>query len=182
MTTPIAADDGTRILDAAAETRAKLTWVSIVVGLLGLQVLLGGFSAYCALSDTRDGVLPDYYRQGLDWDGKRAATAASAETGWVASLHVAGDTDIYGHRVVELTLTDAAGSPVEGASVSCELFAHTEASRLTTLDLAPVADRPGVYVATPEMRRHGLWTIAAGANRGRETFVGSWEHAVGREI
>ena len=50
------------------ERRARRFWVSVIVGFLGLQVLIGVASVVLALNDPSVAVIPNYHQSALDWD------------------------------------------------------------------------------------------------------------------
>lgn len=143
-------------------------WVSVIVGLLSLQVLMCSVAIVLATTDESMAIEPNFGEKSLRWDEARAAKQASEALGWTASVDIPAASDFYGHRTVRVTLLDRAGQAVADANVRMTLFHHAHASRAQQVVLA--SDGGGVYSAEVEMRHQGLWEFRIVAQRGSEVF------------
>jgi len=84
---------------------------------------------------------------------------------------------------LELTLHDADGDPLAGATVTVEAFHNTRGDDIVRDALADTGD--AVYTASLPMRRNGRWELRFTVDRGAEHFThtevrhlfveGSWE-------
>lgn len=148
----------------------RLKWPLIVVALLAGHAVLMMVAVTLALASPPAGIPDDYYGAALDWDARQAARRTSEALGWRVAIAPSVVTNPLGARRVSIELVDAAGRPVEGASLSARAYHHAKASRVVEQsDWYEAA--PGVYVAELRMPRAGLWEFALRAQRGPDAFV-----------
>lgn len=106
-------------------------------------------------------VEPDYYRKAVEWDSTQATQARSDALDWEVSTQLVAQPD--GATQLLLTLTDASGAVVEGASVLGALLHVARASEVQQVAFAATGD--GHYIATVPMARAGVWELKLTANR-----------------
>jgi nitrogen fixation protein FixH len=152
------------------ELSARWIWTAVIVGLLGMQLLLGAVSVVLALSGPGAAVQADYHQRSLDWDEQQARQRASRELGWSVSLSVSADSTLYGERRLELRLIDAHHQPVKNADVKLSLWHHARPAEIQRLTLVPDATQPGTYAATAVIRKSGLWQVELTIDRGSQHF------------
>jgi nitrogen fixation protein FixH len=143
--------------DLQAERRAKRFWVSLVVGLLGLQLVVGGVAISLATNDPSVAVIPNYHAAALDWDATKRTRNAVARRGWKAELTVAEVADGRGRRAIQLRVFDQTGRPGEGLRVAGRYYRHARAGDVASLELPDVGD--GQYLTLVPMAEAGLWQV-----------------------
>ncbi len=151
---------------------AHWVWPGLVMALLGAQLGMGAVAVTLATADPAWRVVPHYHEQALQWDGVVAARVASDRLGWKVSVEPEEWTTADGQRPLALTLLDALGRPVEGATVTVELWHHARPDALTTVRCEPSAE-PGRYLGTARLARTGLWQVEIAAERRDERFAKS---------
>lgn len=142
---------------------------ALVIGLLTLQVTMCVFAAILANSDPTSSVEPDYYRKAVAWDDSARLRRASAALHWKAELSVSDEAALSGERRVLCRLHDSAGAPVEGASVTAEMFHHARASNRHTLIFGALPN--GEYATLAPSTLPGLWEFRLTATHGADTYV-----------
>ena len=142
-------------------------WPFIIAGALVLHV--AAMMAMVALATSNDSyaVEPDYYRKALAWDEKRAQDSRNAELGWRLEFTVEPAAP-GGDPIVQATLTDAMGAPIDGATVAVEAFANVRRDDVLTAVLSP---SDSVYQATMPVRRDGLWEFRFSVTLGDDLFT-----------
>lgn len=148
---------------ASRNRRAATFWGALVVGLLGIQVLVGVGAVVIATSDPSASIVPDYYEKALRWDDEKAARLASDALGWEATVRLSPAADRRGDRTVVVSILDASGDPVADAEVRGRVYHHARAA-----DAMPIALRrqgDGHYTATAPVARGGLWQFDLTATR-----------------
>ena len=143
-------------------------WPLILAGLL-----LGGVGANIALmlvatGDASFAVEPNYYAKAVAWDETMAQEAKNAALGWGVAVTL-DRAPVPGKVELAARITDRAGAPISGASVSVEAFHSSRARRVFTAPLLPAAD--GRYAVTLPLERPGLWEIRVRIERGPEVFT-----------
>lgn len=141
------------------ETVARWKWAGLVVGLLVLQVLMGGFAALLAVSDPAFAVIPNYHDRSMHWDDVVAARQASAALGWKSRVSAADSADMFGKRRLTISLEDATGRPLAGAQVRLQLYHHARPLEIQEVTLLPDVAAPGQYFAEAIVRRDGIWEV-----------------------
>lgn len=142
---------------ASVERRARRIWVSVIVGLLGIQVLIGAVSIHLATNDQSAAVVPNYHQAALDWDQTKQAALAASRNGWRMSLTTSDVADGRGMRAVELVAIDADRRPIESLVVTGQVYHHAVAGQVESIEFRSVGD--GRYLAMAPMARRGLWQI-----------------------
>ena len=89
-------------------------WPTIVVGMLGMQIILCSVAFFVATSDPSQAVVHDYHTKALAWDEHMAGLRAGEALGWSVELVVAESADMLGDRTIRLSLKDAQGGPLTG--------------------------------------------------------------------
>lgn len=143
--------------------RAATFWGSLVVGLLGIQVLVGVGAVVIATADPSASIVPDYYEKALRWDDEKAARVASDALGWDATVSLSPAADRQGERTVVVSILDGSGEPVADADVRGRVYHHARAA-----EPVPIVFRGqggGHYTATAPVARDGLWQFDLTASR-----------------
>jgi nitrogen fixation protein FixH len=151
---------------------AHWVWPGLVIALLGAQLGMGAVAVTLATADPAWRVVPHYHEQALQWDGVVAARAASDRLGWNVSITPDETRSADGRRSLTVTLVDSLGRPVEGATVTVELWHHARPDALTTVRCEPSTE-PGRYLGAARMNRTGLWQVEIAAQRRDERFAKS---------
>ena len=153
------------------EKRARRMWVSLVVLLLGLQVVIGGVAVYLATGDPSVSVVPDYHHAALNWDAVRRADGAAARQGWTIQVKALEVVDAEGRRAVEVRLSDRLGQPIDGLEMTGTLYHHARAGDVQEISLPSAGG--GRYLTTVEMNRPGLWQVVLAIEGGEEPMRSS---------
>lgn len=144
-------------VDPTLERKARRFWVSIIVGLLGLQVIGGAVAIYLATSDPSVAVIPNYYQAGLDWDVKRRNMNRMKTLGWTTSVLVDAEDVDLGQRMVTIQVRNSQGAPVSQVRVAAQLFHHARGMEIHRMIFDETA--PGDYVAISRLTQPGLWQV-----------------------
>lgn len=149
-------------------------WPVSIAGVLALTVVANGFLLYEATKPGTEAVEPDYYRKAVNWDSAMAQARRNVVLAW----RVEGRLDSAGR--LTLSLTDAAGRPLEDAHVAVEGFALAQAARLyhATLDLDP----DGRYEGTVPSPQRGLHEVRVTVTRGADRFTAVLRGAPGGRL
>jgi nitrogen fixation protein FixH len=160
-----------RVSSAPRRTHRLWPWVPaiLLVSLIGTQLTV----LASVLGDPAFATEPDYYQKAVDWDAHRAREQESQALGWNARVRW-DERDAANLRSLHLELTAADGSAVPGAQVHVVAFHNARAAQ--PLELEPLESSPGVYSATFEGHRPGLWELRIEATRGREAFETTLRH------
>ena len=154
-------------------------WPIGVAVILGATVIANLVVMRIATSDPSFTIEPDYYKKAVAFDSTIAEERRSATLGWTAtSTIVASDT--AGRPTLTVTLLDAQGQPVTGATMTVVALANIRANDLVSVSLHEVA--PGRYQSTLAARIAGQWEVRVDAVRGAEHFVVSTRTDVARAI
>ena len=151
---------------------AHWVWPGLVCALLGAQVGLGVVAVTLATADPAWRVVPHYHEQALRWDGVMAARAASDRLGWDVSISPEEATTPGGPQSVVVTLVDGDGRPVDGATLTVELWHHARPGEVTTI-VCPQSAVPGRYIGDARLNRSGLWQVEIAARRHEQLFAKS---------
>lgn len=138
------------------ERRARRFWVSVIVGFLGLQVLIGIASIVLALSDPTVAVIPNYHQSALDWDVTHRSRQLAEQLGWEIDYNVV-PSEQAGQRSLLVSILDRDRQPLSGLNVSAKLYRHARAGEVDQFKLKAVAD--GNYQADTKLNERGLWQI-----------------------
>jgi len=138
------------------ERRARRFWVSVIVGFLGLQVLIGVASIVLALNDPSVAVIPNYHQSALDWDVTHRARQLADQLGWQIDYNVV-PAERAGHRSLLVTIMDRDGKPLSDLNVSAKVYRHARGGNVDKFKLKAIAD--GNYQADTKLSGKGLWQI-----------------------
>ncbi len=138
------------------ERRARRFWVSVIVGFLGLQVLIGIASIVLAFNDPSVAVIPNYHQSALDWDVTHHARQLTDQLGWQIDYNVV-PAEQAGHRSLFVAILDRDGKPVSDLNVSAKLYRHARGGIVDRFKLKAIAD--GNYQADTKLTDKGLWQI-----------------------
>ena len=155
----------------------------MIAGALAFHVISSLVVVYVATSDPSYAVEDDYYQKAVAWDEKRAQDRLNQDLGWLLDFNVTPPEKPGDQPALELTLHDADGDPLAGATVTVEAFHNTRGDDIVRDALADTGD--AVYTASLPMRRNGRWELRFTVDRGAEHFThtevrhlfveGSWE-------
>jgi len=140
---------------ARTERRARRFWVSLIVGFLGIQVVIGMCALYLALGDPSVAIIPNYHQSALDWDIKQRSKQLLRELGWEVSASVSPISSEQ--RNVIIQVMSEAGGPVENLHVEAKVFHHARGQEIYQALLRE--ETPGLYMTTLALTRPGLWQI-----------------------
>jgi len=149
---PCEADDPAAL--RRADRRAAWLWGSIIVALLGIQVLAGVIAIVLATADPTVAVVPDYYGKAIRWDQTQQLRRASRELGWRVVAEVAPQSTIDPLRI---HIHDAQQQPLVGIRGTLQLYHHARATAIESAELEPLA--PGLYTTALRLDRPGLWQL-----------------------
>lgn len=138
------------------ERRARRFWVSVIVGFLGLQVLIGVASIVLALSDPTVAVIPNYHQSALDWDVTHRSRQLAGQLGWAIDYNVV-PSEQAGQRSLLVTILDRDRRPVGGLNVSAKLYRHARGGEVDKFKLKAIAE--GNYQADTKLSEPGLWQV-----------------------
>ncbi|MFT3882633.1 MAG: FixH family protein [Gemmatales bacterium] len=153
------------------ELFAKWKWVGLIVGLLSIQVIVGGMAIFLANSDPAHSVVPNYHQQALEYDKVLAARQLSHQLGWTWSIVPGQQIDTTGKRQLTLQLQDNRAQPVTEAHVILQLLHHARGNSRQNITLTPVPQKPGWYQGEAVVDRAGLWQVDLSVDRQKEHFV-----------
>lgn len=142
---------------AAAERRARRFWVSLIVGLLGLQVMGGVVAIYLATSDPTVAVIPNYYQAGLDWDITKRNRDRFVTLGWNCKVQVQPHDPQSSHRAVVIQVRSKLSQPVVDLRVTGLVYHHARGQEQHSLTFDE--SNPGDYVAMIPLTQSGLWQV-----------------------
>jgi nitrogen fixation protein FixH len=166
-----ASDPSLALAACAARPSGSLRWPIIVVSLLSVHLLLMLSVAAIATRDRSFAVLPNYYRNAIEWDRHQAQRRASQQLGWKIAIEPAEQIDPLGRRAISFTLTDAHDRPVQAESLDVSFFHHAHAGEASKATLSATA--PGRFDATLPMRYAGYWLFDIQTSVQGQTFTAS---------
>ncbi len=142
---------------AQAERRARRFWVSLIVGLLGLQVFIGIGSIFLSIGDPTVAVVPNYHQKALDWDATHRARQLTKKLGWHIAPQVGVLLPENHKRLVRIGIRDNADQAVQGLNLSAKVYHHARGA--TIHDLRFTETDAGYYEATTSLAESGLWEL-----------------------
>jgi nitrogen fixation protein FixH len=142
-------------------------WPAIIAGALGLHVLAMMVMVSFATSNDSYAVEPDYYQKALNWNQKQAQDRSNSELGW--SLDFVVESAAPGNDpMLRVSLTDADGSPLDGAEIAVEAFSNVRRDDILAATVMPSG---GGYQTTMPMRGNGRWEFRFIVTRGDDVFT-----------
>lgn len=162
-------------VDAAAEARARWTWVGIILALIGSQLAIAFVAVWYAVGDPALAVVPDYYDKAVRWDELRAIRQRSADLGWQVQI---GWTppDPAGNRQLTVQVLDAHGGPAPARDATLQCYHHAHGTNVETIALTE--RDPGVFTGTAQLAHPGLYRWNFEASFGDKPFVWEEDRAV----
>jgi len=159
---------GTKALVSGAPRDRALRWPVGLAATLGVVVAVNALLVWSALGDPSFVIEKDYHRRAIAFDGEAAAARASTALGWTAAMTLEAPPAGAG-AVAVVTLRDAQGSPVLGASVTVTAFHNARAANV----LGGVASLSGDgrYTTALALDRPGIWIFRVEATRGADRFL-----------
>ena len=140
-----------------AEKRARRFWVSLVVCLLGIQVVIGGVALQLAVGDPSGAVVPSYHEAALNWDQTHHARLASTRLGWAIETVVSDVADESGMRAIEIHVQNELAESASDLEIAGQIYHHARACKVQSVAFASVGE--GRYIAMAPMARDGLWQL-----------------------
>lgn len=150
-----------------AERRAKRTWVSLVVGLLGLQIVLGAVAINLATTDRSVAIVPDYHNVALNWDKENASRTLAGRSGWNLQVDLSDTVDESGMRHVGVSVHDNDDQPVDELKLNAVAFHHARGDDTIEFSLQSIGD--GRYQALVPASRAGVWQFSFSFSIGEQT-------------
>lgn len=152
-------------------------WPVAIAAILGLTVAANFGVLYVAGHDPSFAIEKDYYTKAVNWDAQMAQERHNAELGW-RLVPAVSPIDGRG-ALLSVRLTDAAGQPLDGATLRVSALHNARASSVLEGTLAERADRE--YAARLPMHRAGQWELRFEATRGGQRFTAVRRVDVARE-
>ena len=169
MSTPGALEPEVSVEDR--ELFAKWKWVGLIVGLLAIQVTVGGMAIFLANSDPAHSVVPNYHQQAMEYDKVLAARQVSHQLGWTWTIVPGQQIDSTGKRQLIIQLQDRKGQPIPEAHVVLQLWHHARGNQRQSITLSPVPQKQGWYQGEAVVDRTGLWQVDLSVDRLKDHFV-----------
>jgi len=145
-------------------------WPIGIVVVLAATVAANIVVMRVASSDAAFAVEPDYYKKAVAFDSTMATERRSNALGWSARSSIVA-SDSIGRPMLTVTLVDAQGQPLQGATVNVTALANARANDILSAALHETA--PGQYQARLSAKFAGLWEVRIDAVRGADRFVTS---------
>ncbi|HUX33234.1 MAG TPA: FixH family protein [Gemmatimonadaceae bacterium] len=142
-------------------------WPIGVVVILAATVGLNLWVYRVANDDPSFAIEPNYYQKAVDWDSTMAQERRNLALGWRVSPTLAAFSARDGARL-QVTLTDASGAAIRGATVKVAAFFNARANDV--VDTTLVSDSTG-YGGRLPVTRGGVWELRFDVTRGRERFT-----------
>lgn len=142
-------------------------WPIGVAAILAATVGLNIWVFRVANDDPSFAIEPDYYQKAVDWDSTLAQRRANLALGWHLAPTLGAFTMRDGARL-QVTLTDASGATIHGATVRVAAFFNARANDIIDTTLHP--DSTG-YAATLPVTHGGVWELQFHVTRGGTRFT-----------
>lgn len=160
----------------ASETKSRLIWCGVVVGLLSLQILGCVVAAILATSSKSMAVLPDYHQKALQWDQLRAQQAEIEQLGWQAVVDVSPPMDVYRNRMLTVRIQKKNGKAVDVTDLEVTVYHHANANAQHVPDMEELA--PGTFRGKVRLPKQGIWQLQAMVHAEGKQIEMSVEHRV----
>ncbi len=159
------------VAQTAADRRANNAgwyWPLIIVGLLAIPVVFGGWLAWEATHDPTELIEKDYYKKAVAWDQQLAARQASLKLGWKAEILTLRQQAPGSAVPVTVRLRGADGQPLKGATASVQLLHNRDPKNPLKLNLSE--SDAGTYQAQVVLTHPGMYQLDGTAARGSDAF------------
>ncbi len=145
-----------------------MQWPIGIAVVLAATVVSNVWIAVVASRDEAFAVEPDYYNKAVHFDDEMALRAESARLGWRVIPQLRLGTSAR-EGSLTATVTDSAGTPLRGATVTVLAMHNARASHQLTATLADTGN--GAYTAPLDARRPGEWELRFTVTRGSDRFA-----------
>lgn len=152
-----------------------LQWPLLIVVLLTIPVVAGGYLAYMATHDPTFALESDYYRKAVAWDATMAQDKANGELGWQSEARA---TPTANGLDVAISLRDKTAANLAGLKVHVDGFFLARGKDLQSGDAQLGAD--GRYHATLALPHGGIHEIRVRAEQGTAVFTATHRLDVAR--
>lgn len=126
-----------------------------IVAFMGVVVLVNGTMVWFATTSFTGLQTEGHYVKGLAYNRVLEAERAEQALGWTVTTEYSSTGVRRG--LVAARVQDAAGAPLDGATVTARLVRPTQAGH--DMDVALVSRGNGVYATEVELPLSGLWDI-----------------------
>lgn len=151
------------------ENIARLAWIAFVLMFFVLQACLWTFAISMTAGDKSHAVVSGYDKHALTWDEVKQAKAESDGLGWSSEILVGDKAGLPVVRSLHITLRDANGAPVEGASLKVMAFHRAAAAEPQNVNFTEAG--PGVYSTTIIVEKFGKWCFEGTASLGESKYL-----------
>lgn len=141
-------------------------WPLLIVGLLAIPIVAGGYLAYQATHDAGFALEADYYRKAVGWDAQMAQEVVNAQLGWQATMTAkpAGNSlDV----TAEFHTKTGAELPKLTVQIDGFFLARSQDLQEAEMQLGP----DGRYHATLHLPHAGLHELHVRATTGQTRFT-----------
>jgi nitrogen fixation protein FixH len=145
-------------------------WPWLIAGALALHVVVSLVVVFIATSDPSYAVEKNYYQKAIDWDKKMAQDRTNQDLGWRFEFAVAPPERPGDQPRLEVTLADADGVPLTGATVTVEAFHNASSGDVLRATLPPTGES-GVSRTTMPMGHNGRWELRFTIDHGGREFT-----------
>ena len=152
----------------SAPRKARVTWIGVIVGLLGFSVITQAVLIVASLSDPSFAVERDYEAKAANWTATQQQAAVNAKLDWTLNLLTAPTAS---PRELQLTvhLFDQWGKPITEASITGSGFHNARANDIVDFTMTYVDGAR--YVATIPARRSGKWEFRFAVDHESDHFT-----------
>lgn len=150
-------------------TNSPKFWIAFVIGLLAMNISVGGALVYFAHSDPSHAVEEDYYAKALAWDEHREQLARNKALGWSVQIDAPKFEMPVRPRDIRLDLRDAEGAPIENATIEAVALHNARAGDRYDIDFTRAPE--GGYIGSLRLTRPGWWEFEVVARRGGNLFT-----------
>ncbi len=145
-------------------------WIVFVVVILTGSLLAGGIMLFVSWDHPSLAVDDNYYQRAVSYDDFKAQAANNLRLQWELDLYLERQTNAgIRETLVQLSVLDGAGEPLENAEVSMEAFHLAWTGERFHQVLSTTS--PGVYAEHMPLRRVGIWEFRCIIRRGEDTFT-----------
>ncbi|MFN7628044.1 MAG: FixH family protein [Pirellula sp.] len=136
------------------ERRAARFWTSFILGLMAINLGVAAMAIWMAVGDPSFRPMPEYGEHAIDWQARKNLQSRSDALNWKTNVERSAIP-----QGIVVQLVDANGDPVVGCTGSIHAYHFTRANAHQKVKVAPVADRPGCYIAPMDVSLDGRWQV-----------------------
>lgn len=159
-------------IDDARESRARWTWMSLIIAVFALQGSVWIAAIIYTARDPSDAVIHRYDQRALQWNEFAAAQRASRQLAWSCQIEIPAELDPLRRRTVNVVLRDRQDIPISGAKVQIDAFHRARAGQRFSAVLTEV--EAGHYRALLPLTRAGMYCIEIDVRRGNDRFFADY--------